>query len=406
VRLDLRLALRNVLRQRHRTLSAVGAITIGVASIIVAGGFVQDIFRHLAEATIRSQTGHLQIAGAGFFTTGSRSPEKFIIADPQAVGSRLSAQRGVVDRTARLMISGLLGNGRTDLAVFGEGVEPAGEARLGTYVNVLEGRRLEEADRFGIVVGEGVAQSLKLGIGDPVSLVVSTAQGAMNALDFEVVGISRSFSKEYDARSVKVPLAAAQTLLDTKGANVIVLTVERTPQAAAVAREIAPLLVPLALEVKVWHELSDFYGKAVELYARQFGVLQLIVVLMVILGTVNCVNTTTFERVHEFGTMRALGNRNADVAALVVTETVLLGLAGATAGVALGALLAAAISAVGIPMPPVPNSNLGYTARIAFEPAAAGGAFALGVAASLAASVPAAIRVSRVPIVDALRQAV
>lgn len=406
MRLHLALAVRNVVRQRKRTASALGAIMLGVASIIIAGGFVSDIFRHLAESTIRSQTGHLQVARDRFFTVGSRSPEKFIIADWQKLQPVLRQPPQVTEVMGRLLLSGLLSNGRADLAIVAEGVEPGKEARLGTYVNVLKGRQLADSDRFGVVIGEGVAQALKLTIGEPVSLVVSTAQGAMNALDFEVVGVSRTFSKEYDARSVKLPLAAAQELLDTNGVNVIVLTVAQTPQTAAVAGALSPRLAPSGLEVKAWNELSDFYEKAVDLYGKQFGVLQWIVLLMVVLGTVNCVNTTTFERVQEFGTMRALGNRNADVIVLVVTETLLLGLAGAAAGVALGWGAGAIISAVGIPMPPVPNSNLGYTARIAFDPAAAGWAFALGVGASLLASIPAALRVSRVPIVDALRQGV
>lgn len=405
MKVHLPLALRNVVRHRRRTLSAVAAVMVGVASIILAGGFVHDIFDHLAESTIRSQTGHLQIARAGFFGSGSRSPEKFLITDASEVQRALAGQPEVADHLGRLQISGLLSNGRADLAVFGEGVEPDKEARLGTYVDILEGRKLNDADRFGVVIGAGVARSLKLKVGDPVSLVVSTPQGAVNALDFEVVGVSRSFSKEFDARSVKVPLRAAQELLDTDGVNVIVVTLGRTPEAGRVVQALRPALAPLQLEVKAWNELSDFYEKAVDLYAKQFGVLQMIVMLMVVLSAINCVNTTTFERIDEFGTMRALGNRSADVIALVLAETLILGVAGAAAGVVLGGLLAALISAVGIPMPPVPNSDLGYTARIAFDPEVVARAFAIGLAATFLAAIPASLRVSRITIVDALRHA-
>jgi len=405
VSIHFQLALRNVVRQRRRTLSAVGALMLGVASIILAGGFVKDIFRHLAESTIRSQTGHLQIARAGFFSTGYRSPEKFLIRDSQNLTRLLGSRTDVTDYMARLQLSGLLSNGRADLAVVGEGVEPAKESRLGTYVNLLQGRWLSDDDRFGIVVGEGVAQSLKLHVGDAVSLVVSTPLGAVNAIDFQVVGISRSFSKEYDARSVKLPLSAAKVLMDTEGVSVYVVTVAHTEDAPRVAQALVPSLRSLNLELKIWNELSDFYQKAVDLYGRQFGVLQLIVLLMVALIAVNCINISTFERVHEFGTMRALGNRGFDVSVLVLIETLILGLAGALLGVALGWMAAAAISAVGIDMPPVPNSNLGYVARISFDPATALQAFATGVAASLVAAVPALARISRIPIVTALRQA-
>ena len=79
------LALRNVVRQRRRTAAALLAIALGVAAIIVSGGFIRDIFLQLAEAIVHSQTGHLQIAKSEFFASGSRSPEKHLIADPDGI---------------------------------------------------------------------------------------------------------------------------------------------------------------------------------------------------------------------------------------------------------------------------------------------------------------------------------
>jgi putative ABC transport system permease protein len=110
-----------------------------------------------------------------------------------------------------------------------------------------------------------------------------------------------------------------------------------------------------------------------------------------------------FERVGEFGTMMSLGNRSGQVFRLVLTEAVLLGLIGSGVGVLLGVLLALAISAIGIPMPPPPNANLGYTARIQIVPSTLFISFAIGFAATVLAAVLPAARVSRIPVVEALR---
>jgi putative ABC transport system permease protein len=110
------------------------------------------------------------------------------------------------------------------------------------------------------------------------------------------------------------------------------------------------------------------------------------------------------ERVGEFGTMMAIGNRSSDVFRLVMTENILLGLIGATIGVVLGLALAWVISAVGLPMPPPPNADRGYTAQIRVYPVTVLIAFAVGFAATVLAAPLAARRVSRTPIVDALRQ--
>jgi len=124
----------------------------------------------------------------------------------------------------------------------------------------------------------------------------------------------------------------------------------------------------------------------------------------VLLSVGNSVNMSLFERVGEFGTMRAVGDRGRKIFALVVTEGALLGLLGATLGVAIGVALAFGISAVGIQMPPPPNSNLGYVAEIRLVPSVVAGAFLTGFVATVLASVLPALRVSRIPVVEALRQ--
>jgi putative ABC transport system permease protein len=109
------------------------------------------------------------------------------------------------------------------------------------------------------------------------------------------------------------------------------------------------------------------------------------------------------ERIGEFGTLMALGTRRGHVFRLIITESALLGLVGGLTGAALGVFLAWAISAVGIPMPPLPNAEIGYTARIQITLLLIVSGFAVGcVATTVAALLPAA-RVSRTPVVEALR---
>jgi putative ABC transport system permease protein len=86
------LALRNLLRQKSRTAITALAICAGVIALILTGGFVQDIFSQLGEAFIHSRSGHLQIYRQGFYEAGSRSPEKYLIDNPEAL--RRSIGRG------------------------------------------------------------------------------------------------------------------------------------------------------------------------------------------------------------------------------------------------------------------------------------------------------------------------
>ena len=399
------LAFRNVLRHRGRTAMVLTAIAFGVAALIVTGGFVQDIYVKLAEALIRSQSGHLQIARESYFAEGSRSPEKNLLRDPADVAAAVArAAPGALSMT-RLSFSGLLNNGRTDFPIVGEGVEPAKESGGASQVKMVAGRSLTSDDQFGMVVGQGLAEALRLAPGDRANLIVASVDGAMNALDFEIVGVSQSFSKDYDARAVRVPLAAAQELLNTAGGNVVVVLLPATPDTERVATALAADLKARGLAMRTWEELNDFYRGTVELYERQFLVLRLIVLVMVMLAVANAVNMTVFERAGEFGTVRALGRRSRQVFALVMTEALILGALGALVGVVAGLLVAALASAIGIPMPPPPNSELGYTAQIEIVPSSVLGAFSVGVIATALAGILPALRVARMPVVEALRQA-
>ncbi len=224
----------------------------------------------------------------------------------------------------------------------GEGVEPAKEAKLSTFMHIVTGRQLADSDRFGVLVGQGVAQALKLAPGDRVTLLLNTADGALNSLDLDVVGVFQSFSKEYDARAVRIPAGAAQELLGSQGVNTLVVSLKRTADTDRVAAQLVSAFGPAATG-------NQDVGRAQRLLREDRRTLRpavrrpaAIILVMVLLSVANTVNMSVFERTGEFGTMRALGNRAGHVFRLILIESALLGLIGAALGVALGVALALA----------------------------------------------------------------
>jgi putative ABC transport system permease protein len=393
-------------RHKGRTALTIASVVFGVVALILAGGFIEDTIVEVGEAAIHSYSGHLQVSRKGYSDFGSQSPEKYLIERPAELRAKLAAFPGVEDVLLRITFSGLLGNGRSDWPILGEGVEPEREARLGSYITVAAGRQLEAKDKYAAMIGNGVARALKLKPGDSVTLLVSAAGGATNTLDFDVVGVFQTFSKDYDARAVRIPLATAQELLATSGAHTAVLSLRRTSDTDAVAMKLAPLVADSGLELKTWVELSEFYLQTVDLYRTQFGFLVMIVLIMLLLSVSTTINLGIFERVGEFGTLQALGNRPWQVFLLIVAEAFALGAIGSVVGTVGGILLALGISAVGIPMPPPPNADLGYTSHILVVPSMIAIALGTGVVAAVLASLLPARQVSRMGIAEALREAI
>lgn len=397
-------ALRNLTRQKGRTGMTLASIVFGVIGLILSGGFVEDVFIQLREATIHSRLGHLQVYKEGFYAQGSKDPYAYMIEDAAPIEQKAAAQPGVVDTMKRLNFFGLLNNGKTDLPIIGEGVEPAKEAKLGSFFFIIEGRQLTDEDAYGVLLGEGVAKSLKLEVGSFVTVLANTPDGALNSLEFEVVGVFRTFSKDYDARAIRVALPASQELLSVGGVHAVVVSLADTLATDSSAAALKSALAGDGFELMTWFELDDFYASTVELYKSQLGVLQFIILVVVLLSVANSVSMTAYERVGEFGTLKALGKRDRDISRLIILENSMLGFIGASLGVLLGVGLALGISAVGIPMPPPPNANVGYTAMIRVVPVVLVVSFLIGFVATVLSALLAARGAARVPVVEALRQ--
>lgn len=398
-----KLAFRNIFRNWLRTGLTLAAIISGVAAIIISGGFVEDVFVQLRESTIHSRLGHAQIFRAGYLEYGRREPTRYLIEEAQPLVNLVRTIPHVKEVMTRVNFSGLANNGRADLPIIGEGIEANKEARLGTAMIFTAGHTLQNADPFGIIIGEGVATALQLKLGSPLNLTVTTPDGALNTLEFTVTGVFRSFSKEYDDRAVRIAQAAAQELLYTQAVHNVVVALDDTTHTDAVVYQLRNKLDKLGYEVKSWQELAGFYNKTVALYKRQFGALQVIILVMLVLSVASTVNMVVYERTGEFGTLLALGLKRRQIFQLVLLENTLLGLVGGVLGVAVGLALAVTISAIGLPMPPPPGSNAAYTASIRIVPWVLGMAALTGAVAAILAALLPGRRASRLAVADALR---
>ena len=402
-----KLALRNVFRNKRRTGLTLTAIVCGSVALILFGGFIQANYHGLRETTIHSRLGHIQIFQAGFLENQARAPEKFLLS-PQSIKEIyliLEEISGVEIVTARLEFSGLLSNGRTSVAVIGIGGEVEKEAEMSMGLTLVDGEALFEDELDGVLMGKGLAASLHAAPGDVLTLLSSTSNGAINAVDVVVAGIFESFSSEYDERAMRMNLQHTRFLLDNEGVTNMVVLLDETARAEIVAKQLATLFqqAGLQVEIKTWSELATFYHAVVNLYDGLFSYLQLIVMVIVFLGIANTMTMSVMERTPEIGTIRALGTRKKGVVALFLLEGTLLGVLGGVIGIALGVVAAQLVTAGQFMMPPPPGSSRGFPIVIRIVPSVLAASFLLAAGAALLSSIYPALKAARLKIVDALR---
>lgn len=399
---ELRLAALNLARERKRTLIALVAIVVGVVGYLLAGGFIDWIFWAIRESAIDNGLGHVQVSAKGYREAGQADPDRFLIPAVGPERAAIGRIAGVTAVGARLMVSGLASHGDVTVPFAAEGVEPAIDHTIARDL-VVDGERLDEAAPAGVVLGRGLARALGVHRGDKVAFITSTARGGMSGAEGVVRGVFSTGVKGYDDLAVRMPLAMAQQLARVKGAQLWVVRLADTSRTDAVAKEVRTIVAGSGMEVRTWHDLSDFYRKTVRLMSRQMTVVAVLIAVILVLGIANVLMMSTLERTGEIGTMLALGTSRASVLRMHVAEGVLLGGVGAILGVAIGTALAFLISWVGIPMPPPPGRDTGYYAEIRVTLPVVLDAIALALASAAIAGIYPAWKASRMPIVDALR---
>jgi len=273
-------------------------------------------------------------------------------------------------------------------------------------LTMVTGQGMSVAQENGIIIGKGLAESLDVGAGDTVVLLVSPEGGGLGASDAVVLGTFQTSNKAYDDVSIRIPIDMARRLLRTDGAHKWVILLDDTEQTAPVLEKLRATFSSRAdLEFVPWSDLADFYNKSAKLFAAQLNVIWAVIAIIIVVSISNTLIMNVMERTAEIGTLMALGLRQQRILALFVSEGFMLGCMGALVGASIGLALGAAVSAVGIPLPPAPGMDFPVRGEIMVTWSLAIGGTLLGILATLAASIYPARKASRLVIVDALRHA-
>jgi len=410
----LRLALRNVARQRRRTLLSLAVLAAGFMALALAGGFMSQTFEGLADGAIRGGLGHVQILHPKALEGDEGQSLEYSLPDGEGLATRLRQDPAVAEVLPRVQFMGLLSSGSRSVAFLGSAVDPVREPRfMASLEQVKDGAKAaggtgsrwlsaEPAARE-VILGIGLAKSLGASVGSGLTLMSTTKDGALNAVDVEVVGLQDLGLKELNDRTLTVSLETVSMLLDAGPARSRLSVILKHPENAG--REAVRLqgLAQNGVVAQPWFELAAFYRQVRLLYFAIFGFMGLVLALVVLLATANTLLMSVMERLREFGTLRALGLRPGQLVSLLQLEGAVLGLLGSTLGLALTLLLRAGLNALHLQMPAPPGTSHGYELRIFFVPAVYLAAF-LGLQAVIQVSALfPGLKAARLRVTEALR---
>ncbi len=415
----LNLALRNLLRNRRRSLATLVAMSIGSAAILLFGGFSANINYNMHTHHVQ-QGGHLQIQHRDFYLYGNGNPTAYGIADYPRLMAAIQNDEVLRDLvlvvTPTLQFGGIAGNYAASVSrtIIGNGFVAGDVNRMRLWndfklPNKVKKFELEGAAPDAAIVGTGVARVLQLcealkiehcpkpvqeakgegealpadiaqlstqetkagsatgesaaGAGQPrVEVLVVNSRGAPNVTSLQVIRAEDQGIKELDEVYVMMHLKQIQQLVygnATPKATSIMLQLRRSDQIPKALARLTPILASFSaaqpLTVLDFRTLNPFYVQTIQMFDTIFGFVFVLIGAIVLFTVSNTMNTAVVERTVEIGTLRAIGLRRAGIRGLFVTEGALIGLCGAILGVVLALVLAAAVNVSGMTWLPPGN---------------------------------------------------
>lgn len=388
-----------------RNLSNTLAICVATMVLLSFKGFTESMYDGLAENTIHSQLGHIQATRYSEPGEG----EDQIIADAEVNAARevILAAGNVVSVTERVEAVGLASFNSISTPVNIVGVAPDDDAEISSTVSITRGSSLFDFDVSGGLFGVQLLELLGADVGDTLTVLGTTVDNSINAVDITVVGAIDTGTTEINKRLVKANLGLVRDLLGTGGASTLVVMVSDKNDAQVMAREISDILQASPnlprLKVSSWNELSEGYSQVVNLFDGIFSFIQVLVCFAIFTMLLTSFQLAVLSRSTELATMRSLGAAPLTCFSLIFLE----GLAAIIVGTVLGTVLAIgireALVVLQIPMPTPPGSSITYPIRIILEPLVILAVVSVSVVISLSAVCFPAMRAARVSPMLAMR---
>ena len=333
----IKLAIRNVFRNKGRTALTCGAIAFGVWMTMLLGGFVYGLTGIIVDDVILGRTGALQVHKRGYDNVKDNLPLDFDMEYGGELRKKIQAIAGVTAVTGRILFAGSLNNGMRNTFVIGNAHDAEYEYLVCPSANRgLLGQALTpKVDTQGMV-GFELAEALGAKLGASMVVQAAAKDGQQNAMDLEMAGTVNNNLPIESKRMVYVPLAMAQDLLKLPGrVTEYAVAIDDRERLPAIAAEMQRQLGP-DYHVQTWFELRP---QVLDIVKTQRVVLLsvcLVFLIIAVIGVMNTMLMAVLERTREIGTMMAVGIRRKLITGLFLAEAAVMAVLGISTGCVLG----------------------------------------------------------------------
>ncbi|MCA1796989.1 MAG: ABC transporter permease [Geobacteraceae bacterium] len=406
----LKIAGRNLLRYKRRTLLTTSLIALGVVFVLVFVSVTSSFKSMMIAQNTDSMLGHLQIHRKGYVASIDSLPLNLNLdtANLERVEPLLNAHPEIETYSKRIKFGAMFSTFVETTSIRLNGIDP--EREFAT-VPLLPERLLqgEPSLKHGeIWVPELLAKGMKVEMGDMVVIVATNQDGSVNGRQFRVSGILASVSGPGGRDGYLHIEDAAEVLrLPRLEISEIAIRIHNLADLAPLSASLNAALKKESgaqkreiFEIHTWESLSPFFNIARMIDVMTFF-MKLMLVAIVLVSIMNVMIMAVYERIREIGTIAAIGTPPGRILSLFILEGLSLGVIGALLGNAMGLLIIAILNRLHITYDF--GRQKGLLLQVGVEPVDIAVISVIVVGIAVLASLQPAFKASRMEPIKALR---
>lgn len=322
-------AWRNLWRNKRRTLLATSSVFFAMLLALIFRSLQSGQHDYMIQMSVSMYTGYLQVQGKGFWEERSFD-ESLEITD--SLLTLLKHDPRITTINPRIESVALISHDIETRISPITGIEPAAENTMsGLQKKIVKGSYLTDSSK-GILISEGLADRLKVGVGDSIVVVGQGYQGVTAAEQLPIEGILRFPFPKLNNAMIYLSLSKAQSLFNAYGrVTGIALMIDDMKHLDDLQSDLAGAL-DSNLVVMNWEEMSPEIVQVIEADVASEAIIMSILYLVIGFGVFGTVMMMTIERTREFGLLISLGMKRGRLLIVTTIEALLVSLIGATGG--------------------------------------------------------------------------
>ncbi|MFQ5649500.1 MAG: ABC transporter permease [bacterium] len=347
----LRLAWRNVWRNKRRSLITITAIALSILIIAVTRSLQYGTYDTMEYMAVRLFNGELQVHRKGFqeeqtLTYHLRQNE----LDLQSV---LEQHPELTAFSRRITSFGLVSSDSASAGALIVGIEPAQEGAITQFAGMVQaGKKLQDGDDHLVLLGTMLARNLQAGVRDTVVVLTQGYRNQLGADTYVVKGLLSAGHSELDRSLMVMPLHNAQELFSLDdGITQVVFKSSNFRNAPRLSKVLTQSFDDGAFEVLSWEELMPGL-KQIIIIDNVSGAIYLAFILIVVgIEIFNATMLSVVERTREFGILQAVGMKPTQISGLILLESMIKISISIAAGFLLSLVVVSTLSQFAIPLP-------------------------------------------------------